>query len=132
MARNLPENSMWGYYMVRDLTSMGRAGLVTSTLVALGDYLREHKLVTGYGFEKTRDGVVCHFQNCRFAGVAHEIAEQGMVCARCPVFKLMEEALQERGQCPALREHTILTDDDVTCMFHLALSSERNGGPKQK
>ncbi|MEJ2559594.1 MAG: hypothetical protein P8186_25930 [Anaerolineae bacterium] len=132
MPRNLPENSMWGYDMERDLTAMGRAGLVTSTLVALGDYLREHKLVTGYGFEQTRDGVVCHFRNCRFAGVAHEIAEQGMVCARCPVFQLMEEALQEGGQCPALREHAIFADDDVTCMFHLALASERKGRLKEK
>lgn len=108
--------------MERDLTALGRAGLVTGTLVALGDYLREHKLVTGYGFEQTREGVVCHFQNCRFADVAHEIAEQGMVCARCPVFQLMEEALQKRGDRPALREHAILTDDDVTCMFHLVLA----------
>jgi hypothetical protein len=111
--------------MESDSTALGRAGLLISTLVALGDYLREHKLVTGYSFEQTGEGVVWHLRNCRFAGVAHEIAEQGMVCARCPVFQLMEEALQERGQRPALREHAILADDGVTCMFHLALAPKR-------
>lgn len=114
--------------MKRDWAAIGRVGLVTNTLVALGDYLREHGLVTGYGFEQTHEGFVCRFQNCRFAPVAREVVEQGMVCARCPVFQLMQEALKKRGQYPALREHTILSDDEVTCMFHLALESVATKG----
>ena len=105
------------------MAAPSRAGLVIDTLAALGDYLREHELVTGYGFEQTREGVVCRFQNCRFADTAHKVAEQGMVCAQCPVYQLMQAALQKRDPHPSLRDHTILVEDEVMCVFHLTLAS---------
>ena len=96
--------------------------LVTDTLAALGDYLRERELVTGYGFEHTDKGIICRFQNCRFASTAHEVAEQGMVCAQCPVLQLTQKALEKRFHDPILREHGILVGEVVTCMFHLTLT----------
>jgi hypothetical protein len=109
--------------MNRDTVPFGRAGLVVDALASLGDYLRERELVAGYGFEKTYEGVVCSFQDCRFAEVAHEIAEnEGVACAECPVFQLMEEALKKRDPNPFLRDHAVLVKDGVTCVFHLDLT----------
>lgn len=101
---------------------MKRTGLVIETLAPLGDYLREHRLVTGYSFEQTTEGVVCHLQNCRFAETAHKIADGDMACVPCPVFQLMQAALQKRNPSPALRDYTILADDGVTCVFHLKMA----------
>lgn len=109
--------------MKQDIAPFGWAGLVVDALASLGDYLREHELVIGYGFEKTYEGVVCSLQGCRFAEVAHEIAEkEDMACAQCPVFQLMEKALKKRDPNPSLRDHTVLVQDGVTCVFHLDLT----------
>jgi hypothetical protein len=109
--------------MNRDMVPFRRAGLVVDALASLGDYLREHELVAGYGFEKTYEGVVCSLQDCRFAEVAHELAdEDGMACAECPVFQLMQEALKKRDPDPFLRDHTVRVKDGVTCVFHLDLT----------
>ena len=106
--------------MDRDLT-VGHVGLVIDTFAAVGDYLRTHGLITGCGFEQADSGVVCYYQNCRFANTAHDIAERGAVCAQCPIFELTKEALQSRGHHLVLREHAILAAGDVTCVFHLSL-----------
>ena len=111
--------------MKRDIASFGRASLVVDALASLGDYLRERELVTGYGFEKTYEGVVCSFQDCRFAEVTHEIAEkEDSACAQCPVFQLMEKALKTRDPNPSLRDHAVLVKGGVTCMFHLDLTPD--------
>jgi hypothetical protein len=94
-------------------------GLVVEALMPLGDYLREHRLVTGYGFERTGDGIVCRLQGCRFANLAHQLHEDGVACAHCPVFQLMQEALQTRNTYPLLRDHKVFVEDGVTCVFHL-------------
>lgn len=101
-----------------------RADLMVDALVSLGDYLREHRLVTGYGFERTPDGVVCRFQDCRFADTAHKISEGVTACAQCPVFQLMQEALKNGTSLPSLRDHAVLVEDRVTCVFYLELSTE--------
>jgi hypothetical protein len=106
------------------LASSKRAGLVVDTLAPLGDYLREHQLVSGYGFEQTPEGVVCRFQNCRFADTAHKLTEESMPCVPCPVFQLMQAALQKRYPSPSLRDHAILDEDGVMCVFHLNLLHE--------
>jgi len=95
--------------------------LVIDTLAPLGDYLREHQLVSGYGFEQTPEGVVCHLQNCRFADSAHKVAAGNVPCVPCPVFQLMQAALQKRYPSPSLHDHAILAEDGVTCVFHLKL-----------
>jgi hypothetical protein len=98
-----------------------------ATLLPLGDYLREHKMVTGCGFERTGEGIVCRFQNCRFANVAHKIAEGGVGCAQCPVFQLIEEVLAQRASQPSLLDHAVLLEEDVTCVFHIDLLSGHPG-----
>ena len=111
-----------------------RSGSVVGALVPLGDYLRDHALVTGYGFEYSGNGVVCRVQNCRFANVAHRVSEGTVPCAPCPVFQLMQEALKRREARPSLRDHKILVDDGVTCVFYLDLESvpveSKNNGPQ--
>ncbi len=110
-----------------------RSGSVVGALVPLGDYLRDHALVTGYGFEYTGNGVVCRVQDCRFANVAHRLSEDDMACAPCPVFQLMQEALKKREAQPSLRDHKVLVEDGVICVFYLDLESvavkSKNDGP---
>jgi len=102
-----------------------RAGLVVDTLAPLGDYLRERKLVTGFGFEQTSEGVVCRLLDCRFAGTAHLVTRGDNSCGQCPVFELMQAALQKCDAHSSLCEHAVLVQDGVTCVFHLRLASKR-------
>ncbi len=109
-----------------DLTAARRMGLVVGTLAPLGDYLREHKLVTGYGFERTHEGFVCRLQECRFARASQTLDEDGVACAHCPIYQLMQQAFQTRNMHPLLRGHEVFIDNGVTCVFHLEVPERRD------
>lgn len=105
--------------MTKDTFGPDRVGLIVDTLAPLGDYLREHNLVTGYGFEQTPEGFVYRFQDCRFADTLHRAAEEGVACNKCPVFRLMEAALQKRDSHSSLRDNIVFSEDALTCVFRL-------------
>ena len=111
------------------MTTTKRSSAIVGALVPLGDYLREHQLVTGYGFNCTPNGVVCQLQGCRFADVAHKIADGTAACAACPIFQLVQEALERGETQPSLRDHKILIEDSVTCVFDIVLTP---GMPDEK
>jgi hypothetical protein len=113
------------------LITAKRSNAIVGALVPLGDYLREHNLVTGYGFNCTPHGVVCQLQGCRFADIAHKIAEGTTACAACPIFQLVQQALERGETQPALRDHKILVEDGVTCVFDIVLASAMPDGEER-
>jgi hypothetical protein len=102
-------------------TTIKHSSAVVGALVPLGDYLREHQLVTGYGFNCTPNGVVCQLQGCRFANIVHQTTDGSVACAACPIFQLVHEALEKGATNPSLRDHKILVEEGVTCVFDIAL-----------